>query len=135
MTYIAGLTKDKRNLAALMRKRAPNYGVDARMALAESNLDASAVSPKNAQGVMQLISDTQDRFGVQKPFDAEQNIKGGLACLKWLQTRFSGTLTLVAAANKAGRAMWIVTAKFLRSEKRKTTCDECSASPGWIEGQ
>ncbi len=104
--YIAGLSKDKRNLAALIRKRAPNYGVDARMALgialAESNLDASAVSPKNAQGVMQLIPDTQERFGVQKPFDAEQNIKGGLAYLKWLQSRFSGNLTLVAAAYNAG---------------------------------
>ncbi len=104
--YIAGLTKDKRNLAALIRKRAPYYGVDARMALgialAESNLDANAVSPKNAQGVMQLIPDTQERFGVQKPFDAEQNIKGGLAYLKWLQTRFNGNLTLVAAAYNAG---------------------------------
>ena len=104
--YIAGLSKDKRNLAALIRKSALRYGVDARMALgialAESNLDASAVSPKNAQGVMQLIPDTQARFGVQKPFDAEQNIKGGLAYLKWLQTRFSGDLTLVAAAYNAG---------------------------------
>lgn len=104
--YIAGLSKDKRSLATLIRKSAPRYGVDARMALgialAESNLDANAVSPKNAQGVMQLIPDTQERFGVQKPFDAEQNIKGGLAYLKWLQTRFSGDLTLVAAAYNAG---------------------------------
>ena len=104
--YIAGLTPAKRNLAALIRKKAPQYGVDARMALgialAESNLDASAVSPRNAQGVMQLIPDTQERFGVLKPFDPEQNIKGGLAYLKWLQNRFSGNLTLVAAAYNAG---------------------------------
>jgi len=104
--YIAGLTPAKRNLAALIRKKAPQYGVDVRMALAialaESNLDASAVSPKNAQGVMQLIPDTQERFGVLKPFDPEQNIKGGLAYLKWLQNRFSGNLKLVAAAYNAG---------------------------------
>ncbi len=104
--YIAGLSPAKRSLAALIRKKAPQYGVDARMALgialAESNLDANAVSPKNAQGVMQLIPDTQDRFGVKKPFDPEQNIKGGLAYLKWLQNRFSGNLTLVAAAYNAG---------------------------------
>lgn len=104
--YIAGLTPAKRNLAELIRKKAPQYGVDARMALAialaESNLDASAVSPKNAQGVMQLIPDTQARFGVQKPFDPEQNIKGGLAYLKWLQNRFNGNLKLVAAAYNAG---------------------------------
>lgn len=104
--YIAGLSPAKRNLAALIRKKAPLYGVDTRLALAialaESNLDANAVSPKNAQGVMQLIPDTQERFGVEKPFDPEQNIKGGLAYLKWLQNRFGGNLKLVAAAYNAG---------------------------------
>ena len=104
--YIAGLAAPKRKLAALIRKRAPHYDVDTRMALAialaESNLDANAVSPKNAQGVMQLIPETQERFGVQKPFDPEQNIKGGLAYLRWLQNRFDGDLVLVAAAYNAG---------------------------------
>ncbi len=104
--YIARLSLDKQKVAALIRLKAPHYGVDVRMALAialaESNLDANAVSPKNAQGVMQLIPDTQARFGVQKPFDAEQNIKGGLAYLKWLQNRFGGNLTLVAAAYNSG---------------------------------
>ena len=104
--YIAALPLAKRNIAALIRKRAPQFGVDVRMALgialAESNLDANAVSPKNAQGVMQLIPDTQERFGVQKPFDAEQNIKGGLSYLRWLQNRFVGNFKLVAAAYNAG---------------------------------
>lgn len=104
--FIAGMSAGKRKLAALIRKKAPHYGVDARLALAialaESNFDAAAVSPKNAQGVMQLIPDTQERFGVQKPFDPEQNIKGGLAYLKWLQSRFDGDLVLVAAAYNAG---------------------------------
>ena len=104
--YIAGLSPARRNLAALIRKMAPHFGVDTRLALAialaESNLDANAVSPKNAQGVMQLIPDTQERFGVVKPFDPEQNIKGGLAYLKWLQNRFGGNLKLVAAAYNAG---------------------------------
>ena len=104
--YIARLSPEKRKVAALIRQKAPQYGVDTRMALgvalAESNLDVNAVSPKNAQGVMQLIPGTQERFGVQKPFDAEQNIKGGLAYLKWLQNRFGGNLNLVAAAYNAG---------------------------------
>jgi Transglycosylase SLT domain len=97
--YIAGLSAPKRKLA-------PHYDVDERMALgialAESNFDANAVSPKNAQGVMQLIPETQERFGVKKPFDPEQNIKGGLAYLKWLQNRFGGDLMLVAAAYNSG---------------------------------
>jgi hypothetical protein len=104
--YIAGLAAPKRKIAALIRKKAPHYNVDECMALAialaESNLDANAVSPKNAQGVMQLIPETQERFGVQKPFDPEQNIKGGLSYLKWLQNRFDGDLIRVAAAYNAG---------------------------------
>ena len=104
--YIAGLSPIKRKIAALIRRKAPQYGVDVQMALgialAESNLDAAAVSPKNAQGVMQLIPETQERFGVQKPFDAEQNIKGGLAYLKWLHRRFDGDPMLIAAAYNAG---------------------------------
>lgn len=104
--YISGLIPAKRKLAALIRNKALLYGIDPRLALgialAESNLDANAVSPKRAQGVMQLIPETQERFGVQKPFDPEQNIKGGLAYLKWLHERFNGNLTLVAAAYNAG---------------------------------
>ena len=104
--YVASLSAERRRIAALIRKQAPAYGVDARFALAvalvESNLNAAAVSPKNAQGVMQLIPETQERFGVRKPFDAEQNVKGGLAYLRWLQRRFSGNPALVAAAYNAG---------------------------------
>ena len=104
--YIAALAPAKRAIAALIRKNAARYGVDVRLALgialAESNLDASAVSPKSAQGVMQLIPDTQERFGVTKPFDPEQNIKGGLAYLRWLQNRYPGNLKLVIAAYNAG---------------------------------
>jgi hypothetical protein len=104
--YLAGLSPAKRQVAALIRRHAPRYGVNTHwalsIALAESNLEASAVSPRNAQGVMQLIPETQERFGVQKPFDAEQNIKGGLAYLKWLQQRFGGDLQRVAAAYNAG---------------------------------
>ncbi len=104
--YIAGLAPSKQTIAILIRKKAPQYGIDPRfalaIALAESNLDAHAVSPKNAQGVMQLIPETQERFGILKPFDPEQNIKGGLTYLKWLQNRFGGNLKLVAAAYNAG---------------------------------
>ena len=104
--YISGLLPAKKKIALLIRRSAAKYGVDAHFALAiglaESNLEPGAVSPKNAQGVMQLIPETQERFGVRKPFEAEQNIKGGLAYLQWLQARFNGNLLLVAAAYNAG---------------------------------
>jgi hypothetical protein len=104
--YLAGLSPDRRKVAELIRRHAARYGIDVRIALAialaESNLNAQAVSPKNAQGVMQLIPGTQERFGVTMPFDPESNIKGGLAYLKWLKARYQGDWELVAAAYNAG---------------------------------
>lgn len=104
--YVSSLAPARRKIAALIRKQAPRYAVDARfglaVAMAESNLNPLAVSSKNAQGVMQLIPDTQERFGVKKPFDAESSVRGGLSYLKWLSVRFDGDLALVAAAYNAG---------------------------------
>jgi soluble lytic murein transglycosylase-like protein len=68
----------------------------------ESNFNPGAVSPKNAQGLMQLIPETAERFNVRKPFDPEQNIRGGMAYLRWLLAYFKGNVALVAAAYNAG---------------------------------
>jgi soluble lytic murein transglycosylase-like protein len=68
----------------------------------ESNFDASAVSPKNAQGLMQLIPDTARRFGVRNSLDPAQNIRGGMAYLRWLLAYFEGDIALAAAAYNAG---------------------------------
>lgn len=90
----------------LVNNLAPKYGVLPRLALAviraESNFDASARSPKNAQGLMQLIPETSARFNVAKPFDPAENIRGGLAYLRWLLAYFEGDVALVAAAYNAG---------------------------------
>ena len=69
---------------------------------AESNFNPGAISPKNAQGLMQLIPETAERFNVKKPFDPEQNIRGGLSYLRWLLAYFEGNIMLVAAAYNAG---------------------------------
>ena len=69
---------------------------------AESNFDPRAVSPRNAQGLMQLIPETSQRFKVKKPFDIVQNLRGGLAYLRWLLAYFEGNVPLVAAAYNAG---------------------------------
>lgn len=90
----------------LVLKLAPQYGIYPRLAFAviraESNFNPAAVSSKNAQGLMQLIPETAIRFNVTKPFDPEQNIRGGLAYLRWLLAYFKGDVTLVAAAYNAG---------------------------------
>jgi soluble lytic murein transglycosylase-like protein len=90
----------------LVRLLAPRYKVPPRLALAiidvESKFNPDAVSPKNAKGLMQLIPETAERFGVRNPFDPRQNIEGGLAYLRWLTAYFEGNVALVAAAYNAG---------------------------------
>ena len=103
---VAKASPDHRKVMALVLKLAPQYGVYPRLAMAviraESNFVTDAVSPKNAQGLMQLIPETAERFNVKKPFDPEQNIRGGLSYLRWLLAYFKGDVMLVAAAYNAG---------------------------------
>jgi hypothetical protein len=90
----------------LVQKLAPEYEVQPQLALAiiqaESNYDIVALSPKNAKGLMQLIPATAERFNVKNPYDPAQNIRGGMAYLRWLLAYFEGDLSLVAAAYNAG---------------------------------
>ena len=99
-------TPAQRKVIELVNRLAPEYGVSPRLAYAvvraESNFDPAAVSSKNALGLMQLIPETAVRFNVRKPFDPEQNIRGGLSYLRWLLAYFKGNVTLVAAAYNAG---------------------------------
>ncbi|WP_421226671.1 lytic transglycosylase domain-containing protein [Aeromonas jandaei] len=104
--YLARQSPGKQKLATMLRHAAKRHQVDVRLvlaiAIAESNLESRAVSAKNAQGVMQLIPETQQRFGVTHPFDPAQNIKGGVSYLKWLDRRFDGDWVLISAAYNAG---------------------------------
>ncbi|PTT44928.1 lytic transglycosylase domain-containing protein [Aeromonas sp. HMWF016] len=104
--YLARQSPGKQKLATMLRHAAKRHQVDVRLvlaiAIAESNLESRAVSAKNAQGVMQLIPETQQRFGVTQPFDPAQNIKGGVSYLKWLDRRFDGDWVRISAAYNAG---------------------------------
>ena len=72
------------------------------IAHAESAFDAAAVSPKGAQGVMQLMPEVQAEYGVADPFDAKQSIDAGARHLRMLLRRYKGDYTLAAAAYNAG---------------------------------
>lgn len=69
---------------------------------AESNYNPTAVSPKGAIGLMQLMPATARRFGVQDPFVVRDNVYAGASYLKWLMGYFHGDLELVLAAYNAG---------------------------------
>ncbi len=97
---------EHKKIIELVFRLAPEYEVNPTLALAvlttESGFDASARSPKNAQGLMQLIPETARRFNVSDSFDPVQNIRGGLAYLRWLLAYFKGDVALVAAGYNAG---------------------------------
>jgi TPR repeat protein len=98
--------KMRKDIALLVQHWAPQYSVDPELVMAliavESRFDATAVSPKNAQGLMQLIPATAARFGVKNAFNVIDNLKGGLAYLRWLLAYFKGDVALVLAAYNAG---------------------------------
>jgi soluble lytic murein transglycosylase-like protein len=93
-------------IAKLVDTMAPAFKIEPQLVLAimkaESNFDVDALSPKNAMGLMQLIPETAERFNVSNPYDAKQNIRGGMAYLRWLLAYFEGDVALVAAAYNAG---------------------------------
>lgn len=102
----AALFYSQRQVLKLVNKLAPRYQIETNLVMAfiavESGFNVQATSPKNAQGLMQLIPATAQRFGVKDAYKAEDNIKGGLAYLRWLLAYYKGDVELVAAAYNAG---------------------------------
>ncbi len=69
---------------------------------AESGFDATAVSPKGAGGLMQLMPKTASALGVADRFDPRENITGGVRHLRYLLERYQGRVVLAVAAYNAG---------------------------------
>jgi soluble lytic murein transglycosylase-like protein len=91
---------------ALIREAGVVYRVDAALIRsviqAESAFDPSALSRAGAMGLMQLMPDTADAFGVVNPFDPRENIMAGTQLLKELLTAHHGNLPLTLASYNAG---------------------------------
>ena len=93
-----------RPFAGLIAAVAADQQVDARLVHAvieqESNYQASARSPKGAEGLMQLMPATARQYGVRNSYDPQANIRAGVRHLKDLMSRFE--LPLALAAYNAG---------------------------------
>lgn len=90
----------------LIRTNASRFAIDPYLVFLvieqESRFRTRAVSHKGARGLMQLMPGTARRFGVKRPFDPAENIRGGTQYLKQLLTMFNGQVDLALASYNAG---------------------------------
>ena len=97
---------DCRSIVRMVEDLSQEYDLDANLVLSvirfESGFNVRAHSPKGASGLMQLIPETAVRFGVRDIWDVEQNIRGGMAYLRWLLAYFKGDLVKALAGYNAG---------------------------------
>jgi soluble lytic murein transglycosylase-like protein len=89
-----------------IRSAAVDNGVDPGLVTAviaaESNFDPRALSPKGAQGLMQLMPATADDLGVRDVWNPDDNIRGGTAHLARLLGKYDDDASLALAAYNAG---------------------------------
>ncbi|HEY0544774.1 MAG TPA: lytic transglycosylase domain-containing protein [Pyrinomonadaceae bacterium] len=99
-------TTGNKSIDNLINYYGGKYGVDPYLVYCvmhqESRFGSSATSNKGAQGLMQLMPGTAQRYGVTNSYDPAQNIMGGTRYLKDLLNLFGGRIDLVLAGYNAG---------------------------------
>lgn len=94
------------NISGLIDVLAAEYELDPALIRAviqvESNFNRKAISPKGAQGLMQLMPGTVWRFSVGDVYDPHENVGAGARYLRELLNLFEGDVTLALAAYNAG---------------------------------
>ncbi len=99
-------TSKHSQLNQLIQKAALQHGIDPHLIRAviktESNFDPLAISPKGAQGLMQLMPATARELDVSDPLDPQDNINGGAKYLRFLLDSYNWDLELSLAAYNAG---------------------------------
>lgn len=94
------------NLTDVVNEASGHYKLDPDLVnsviKAESGFNVHAISPKGAQGLMQLMPGTAAQLGVPNTFDPQQNVEGGTKYLRELLERYNFDLVKALAAYNAG---------------------------------
>ena len=92
-----------------MEKSAKAHNVDPLLVQSviqvESNYNHFAVSPKGAEGLMQLMPGTARMLGVSNSFDPAENIEAGVKYLRYLQNVYQDDRLALAAYNAGPKAV------------------------------
>jgi Transglycosylase SLT domain len=101
-----GLAPNPVNLNDVVNSASGRYRLDPDLVNsvinAESGFNVRAVSPKGAQGLMQLMPGTATQLGVPNAFDPQANVEGGTKYLRELLERYNFDLVKALAAYNAG---------------------------------